>query len=140
MLRLTRRYRFSASHRLHAAGLGEDENRALYGKCNNPWGHGHDYALEVSVAGSIDIGTGQLVDVAALDRLVRETVIEPLDHRDLNRDVPAFAGAVPTSENLVNEIERRLAAAWPANFREGRPALAGIRLRETRRNTFETAL
>jgi len=137
MLRLTRRYRFSASHRLHAAALGDDENQGLYGKCNNPWGHGHDYALEVSVAGPLDSDTGQVVNPAALDQLVRETVIEPLDHRDLNRDVPTFAETVPTSENLAREIERRLAAAWPARFQAGKPALAGIRLLETRRNIFE---
>ena len=137
MLRLTRRYRFSASHRLHAPALGDEENRAAYGKCNNPWGHGHDYALEVSVAGPLDSDTGQVVNPAALDALVRETVIEPLDHRDLNRDVAAFTETVPTSENLVREIERRLMAAWPSRFQRGGPVLAGIRLRETRRNIFE---
>jgi len=132
-MRLTRSYRFSASHRLHAPALGEEENRAIYGKCNNAWGHGHNYVLQVSVAGRVNEATGQLVNVGALDALVRETAIDPLDHRDLNRDVEAFARLVPTSENVAIEIERRLRQSWPATF----PALAGVRLLETKRNSFE---
>jgi 6-pyruvoyltetrahydropterin/6-carboxytetrahydropterin synthase len=138
-MRVTRRYRFCASHRLHAPGLGELENRTLYGKCNNPFGHGHDYVLEVSVRGALDPGTGQLVNIGVLDALVNETVLSGFDHRNLNQDVAAFAREVPTSENIAREIERRLLDHWPAAFRDSAPALAGIRLRETKRNSFETA-
>ncbi|HZU26168.1 MAG TPA: 6-carboxytetrahydropterin synthase [Bryobacteraceae bacterium] len=138
-MRLTRRYRFCASHRLHSGALSEAENRALYGKCNNPFGHGHDYVLEVSIRGPLDPATGQLAPVGVLDRLVNDAVIAPMDHRNLNLEVPAFAAAVPTSENLAGEIERRLREAWPPAFSDSSVALAGIRLRETKRNSFETA-
>jgi 6-pyruvoyltetrahydropterin/6-carboxytetrahydropterin synthase len=138
MLRLTRRYRFCASHRLHAEDLSPSENRNLYGKCNNPWGHGHDYVLEISVRGPLDESTGHVVNLGQLDRLVNETVVGPMDHRNLNSDVEAFAHAVPTSENITREIERVLLQAWPAAFPGSAAELAGIRLRETRRNSFET--
>jgi 6-pyruvoyltetrahydropterin/6-carboxytetrahydropterin synthase len=131
--RLTRRYRFSASHRLHAAALTDDANRELYGKCNNPWGHGHNYAVEISVDGTVDPRSGQLVRVDALDDLVRQAVLRDFDQRDLNSDIAAFADVVPTSENVAVEIQRRLAQVWPADF----PSLAGVRLWETKRNIFE---
>ena len=137
MIRLTRRYRFSASHRLHAAGLSEAQNRALYGKCSNPHGHGHDYALEVSLRGPVDAETGRAVDLAALDALVREQVIEPFDHHDLNAEVPAFAARVPTTENLAIEIRSRLARRWREAFPGVAPALDGIRIQETKRNRIE---
>ncbi len=137
MIRLTRRYRFSASHRLNVAGLSADENRALYGKCNNPHGHGHDYALEVIVRGTVDAESGRLADLAALDALVREQVLEPFDHHDLNAEVPAFAERVPTTENLAIEIRSRLSARWPEVFPGAGPALDGIRIQETTRNRFE---
>jgi len=79
-MRLTRRYKFCASHRLHAAGLSDEENRAVYGKCNNPYGHGHDYVLEVCVKGPLDAETGRVVDVAVLDQLVTGGVLRDLDH------------------------------------------------------------
>jgi len=133
MTRLTRRYRFSASHRLHTAALSEDANRELYGKCNNPWGHGHNYLVEISVTGAVQRDSGQLVSVSALDDLVHGKVIRDFDHRDLNRDIPVFEDVVPTSENLAVEIRRRLSLEWPADF----PKLAGVRLWETKRNIFE---
>jgi 6-pyruvoyltetrahydropterin/6-carboxytetrahydropterin synthase len=137
MIRLTRRYRFSASHRLEARQLSKDENRALYGKCNNPYGHGHDYVLEVGVRGPVDEHSGRVADVAALDRLVESEILRPFDHRDLNRDVPEFASRVPTTENLALEVERRLNAKWSASFPSDWPRLAKIRIRETKRNTIE---
>ena len=137
MIRLTRRYRFCASHRLHAAGLSDAENRALYGKCNNPHGHGHDYTLEVSVSGQVDAESGRVGDLAALDTLVREQVLEPFDHHDLNKEVPAFAERVPTTENLAIEIRSRLAGRWHRVFPGEGPALDGIRIQETKRNRFE---
>jgi 6-pyruvoyltetrahydropterin/6-carboxytetrahydropterin synthase len=137
MIRLTRRYRFSASHRLHARELSEAENRELYGRCSNPCGHGHDYLLEISVRGPVEERSGQVADVAALDRLVGGEVIRAFDHRDLNQDVPEFASLVPTTENLALEVERRLRRNWSAVFPGEWPRLDRIRIRETKRNIFE---
>ena len=105
MIRLTRRYRFSASHRLHADGISEAENRALYGKCNNPHGHGHDYVLDVSLRGRVDGETGRVADVAALDRLVRERVLEAFDQRNLNAEVAAFADGAVVGSAIVDHGE-----------------------------------
>ena len=134
MTRLTRGYQFCAAHRLHTPAFSADKNRELYGKCNNPWGHGHNYRVEISVTGAVGPDSGQLVSVNALDKLVQRAVLCDFDHSDLNRDIAAFdSGMVPTSENVAVEIWRRLAEAWPADF----PKLAGVRLWETKRNTFE---
>jgi len=137
VFRVTRRYRFSASHRLHAPQLSAEENRQVYGKCNNPYGHGHDYEIEVSARGPADPLTGRAVDPAALDELVRSRVIECFDRRNLNAEVPAFAQAVPTSENLAVEICRRLRAGWRSAFPGEWPRLERVRIAETPRNTFE---
>ncbi|HXF28080.1 MAG TPA: 6-carboxytetrahydropterin synthase [Bryobacteraceae bacterium] len=137
MIRLTRRYRFSASHRLHSNSFSDDENQRLFGKCNNPFGHGHNYVLDVSVTGAVDERTGRLVSTGALDRLVRGEVITRFDHADFNRDVPEFSEAIPTSENILQSIEQRLRWAWHKEFPEGGPALAGLRLQETKKNIFE---
>ncbi|MEK7405213.1 MAG: 6-carboxytetrahydropterin synthase [Acidobacteriota bacterium] len=137
MTRLTRRYRFSASHRLHAAPLSEAGNREVYGKCNNPFGHGHNYVLEIGVEGPVDPGSGRVVNVAALDGLVEREILQTLDRSDLNAEVPEFAVVVPTTENLALEIRRRLRAGWAGAFGETGPRLARIRIQETRRNIFE---
>ncbi len=137
MTRLTRRYRFAASHRLHSEQFSDSENRALYGKCNNPHGHGQDYVLEVRVSGPLDPASGQVVNVAALDRLVGESVVQDFDHKYMNADVPEFLELVPTSENILRVIEERLAAHWQSVFPGEWPRLEAIRLRETRRNLFE---
>jgi len=137
MIRVTRRYRFSASHRLHAAALSEAENRTLYGKCNNPFGHGHNYVLEVSVRGPVDPATGRAADPRALDRLAEKVVIRAFDHRNLNTEVAAFRDCVPTTENLGREILRRLEQAWTSEFPGPWPVLEKIRIAETERNIFE---
>jgi 6-pyruvoyltetrahydropterin/6-carboxytetrahydropterin synthase len=134
---LTRRYRFSASHRLHTKALPEPDNARIYGKCNNPFGHGHDYILDVSIRGPLDAGTGRVVDLEALDALVRREILDAFDHRNLNADAPAFARVVPTTENLAVEIKARLERCWPEVFAGGRPALDRIRIYETKRNIFE---
>ncbi len=136
MIRVTRRYRFSASHRLHAAALSDEQNRALYGKCDNPHGHGHDYVLDVSVRGPVE-ADGRAADLVALDALVARAVLSGLDYRDLNREVPGLAGLVPTTENLMREVRRRLDAAWADTFSGEWPRLDRIRIRETKRNHFE---
>jgi 6-pyruvoyltetrahydropterin/6-carboxytetrahydropterin synthase len=138
MTRVTRRYRFAASHRLNSSGLSEQQNGELYGKCNNPYGHGHDYVLEVSVAGPLDTVSGQVVNVAALDRLVQAQILRDFEHRYFNADVPEFLGdLVPTSENILRVIEDRLSAHWHDAFPGTGPRLEGIRLQETKRNRFE---
>ena len=137
MFRVTRRYRFAASHRLHSGALSAEDNRRLYGKCNNPYGHGHNYVVEVSVRGPRQAATGRAVDTGALDELVRCQVVEPFDHRDLNSEVPAFAAVVPTSENLGVEICRRLKRNWIQVFPGEWPKLEKIRIGETPRNIFE---
>ena len=136
-MRVTRRYRFSASHRLHAHSLSDAENRALYGKCNNPFGHGHDYVVEVSVRGPVDMQTGLAVNTAALDALVREQVIQAFDRRNLNTEIPEFQTTTPTTENLGRQIHRRLNAEWDRAFPGRVPALERIRIAETERNIFE---
>jgi 6-pyruvoyltetrahydropterin/6-carboxytetrahydropterin synthase len=141
VFRVTRRYQFSASHRLHSPELSETENRQLYGKCNNPYGHGHNYVVEVSVRGPLEAATGRVADIATLDELVRREIVQPFDHRNLNREVPVFAAAVPwlvpTSENLGFEICRRLKRNWKQVFPGEWPVLEKIRIAETPRNIFE---
>ena len=89
-LHLSRRYRFSASHRLHSAQLGEEENRRVYGKCNNPYGHGHNYVVEVAVSGPVDQATGMIANLSDLDAFVESEVIEPFDHKYLNEEIAEF--------------------------------------------------
>lgn len=137
MILLTRVYRFSAAHRLHAPSLSEEENRELYGKCNQPYGHGHDYVLEVAVAGGLDEESGKVVNLAQLDELVRSCVLTDFAHRDLNTEVPEFREAVPTSENVAAVIQNRLAKAWRSRFPGEWPRLEIVRLQETKRNRFE---
>jgi 6-pyruvoyltetrahydropterin/6-carboxytetrahydropterin synthase len=132
MTRITRGYRFVASHRLHSAQLTEAENAELYGKCNYPFGHGHNYSMEVSVSGEVDGRTGRLVDIGALDAYVDRQVIQTFDHRDMNQDIPQFRDVVPTTENLSREISRRLKEEWKFTA-----VLDGVRIRETERNLFE---
>src|SRR5215475_6828059 len=107
-IELGRRYHFAASHRLHSTHLSEEENRRVYGKCNNPYGHGHNYVVEVTVTGAVDPATGMIANLADLDSFVKREVIEPFDHTYLNQDVAAFRDGVPTTENLCIEIFRRL--------------------------------
>ncbi|MGA3044537.1 MAG: 6-carboxytetrahydropterin synthase [Bryobacteraceae bacterium] len=136
---VTRKYRFAASHRLHAPELGDAENRELYGKCNNPYGHGHNYEIAVTVRGPVDARSGSVVDIALLDGLVRSEVLEPFDHRNLNEEVEAFGAAVPTSENLGREVVRRLKRNWPAVFSADGPRLERVAIAETSRNAFEVS-
>ena len=125
-----RRYTLSASHRLHTNALTVEENRATYGKCNNPHGHGHNYVVEVMVGGAVDPETGMVVDMAALDEVVRARVIERFDHANLNLD-PLFANRVPTTENLSREVFALLKDALPTG------KLERVRVEETENNFFE---
>lgn len=131
-IELGRRYHFAASHRLHTAKLSEEENFRIFGKCNNPHGHGHNYALEVRFSGAIDPATGMIANLADLDAFVNERVIEPFDHRSLHDEVAAFQEAVPTTENLCIEIFQRLKSFPIAK-------LESVRIEETSNNSFEYA-
>jgi 6-pyruvoyltetrahydropterin/6-carboxytetrahydropterin synthase len=132
---VTRRYEFPASHRLHSSQLSDDENSRLYGKCNNPYGHGHNYIVEVSVRGPLDPVSGRAVDSRLLDELVKREVLERFGHTDLNADVN-FATVVPTSENLAAQICSLLKRNWSTVFPGEWPRLEKIRIAETPRNIF----
>src|SRR5437879_111321 len=129
---LTRRYWFSASHRLHCDSMSPEENRSVYGKCNNPHGHGHNYALEVTVSGPVDPGTGMICNLADLDAFVNEKILERFGHGNLNT-LSEFQGVVPTTENLCVEIYHIL----NAGFRHAH--VEKIRMEETMLNSFEYA-
>lgn len=125
-----RRYMMSASHRLHTDALSAEENRATFGKCNNPHGHGHNYLVEVLVGGSVDAETGMVVDLVALDETVQSRVIGRFDHANLNLD-PLFMNRVPTTENLCKQVFCLLKDALPAG------ELEYVRVEETENNFFQ---
>lgn len=127
---LTRRYRFAASHRLHTAKLSESENRRVYGKCSNPYGHGHNYVIEVTVTGPLDPETGMIANLGELDPFVQREVIEPFDQKFLNEEVPEFREQVATTENVCRELFRRLKRFPLAK-------LERVRVEETSKNSFE---
>jgi 6-pyruvoyltetrahydropterin/6-carboxytetrahydropterin synthase len=129
---LGRRYRFAASHRLHSGKLSETENQRVYGKCNNPYGHGHNYVVEVLVSGAVDPATGMIVNLTDLDGFVEREVIEAFDHKSLNEDVAQFRERVPTTENVCIEIFQRLKHFPLAK-------LERVRVEETSNNAFEYA-
>ncbi len=129
---LTRRYIFSASHRLHAEAMSAEENRVTYGKCNNPHGHGHNYAVEVTVSGQVDQSTGMICNLVDLDGFVRKQIIDRFDIQNLNLDA-AFRNAVPTTENLCTVIYDILKRGF--HFAH----LEKVRIEETMMNSFEYA-
>ena len=137
MFHVTRRYHFCASHRLRSPQLSEEDNWRTYGKCDHPYGHGHNYTVEVRALGPLDGQTGRALDPALLDQLVGEEVLLPFDHRNLNTEVDSFHGMVPTSENLGVEICRRLKQNWGRVFPGEWPKLERVRIEETPRNIFE---
>ena len=126
MVRLSQKFEFSASHRLHSEKLSEEENRKCFGKCNNPNGHGHNYEVQVTLAGQPD-QNGLLVDVPAFERVVAETVIEKLDHKNLNVEVAEFKNLMPSVENIAMVIFRML----KPKFGEQRATLAAVTVWET---------
>jgi 6-pyruvoyltetrahydropterin/6-carboxytetrahydropterin synthase len=137
MVYLTRRYRFSAAHRLHNDALSLEENARVYGKCNNPHGHGHNYLLEVTVAGEVDPATGMVCDLALLDGVVGREVIERFDETHLNLDGQSFRTRIPTSENICLEIFNLLRAPLEGAGPGRHTRLERVRLEETNSNFFE---
>lgn len=126
---LTRTFHFSAGHRLANPALGEEENRALYGPCFRP--HGHNYLLEVTVGGQVDPVTGMASDLGRLETAVSRAVLDLVDHRDLDADVPALGGIITTGENLARAFWRLLSSSLPPS------SLRRIAVVETANNTFE---
>jgi 6-pyruvoyltetrahydropterin/6-carboxytetrahydropterin synthase len=108
MVYLTRKAEFSASHFYHNPKLSPEENQRIFGKCNNPHGHGHNYTLEVTVAGEVDGKSGFVIDLKELKEVMNREVIEVVDHRHLNKEVPEFKTQIPTTENLAITIWKRL--------------------------------
>ena len=127
---LTRRYMFSASHRLHNEAMSDEENVAIYGKCNNPYGHGHNYMLEVTVSGQVDQSTGMVCNLVDLDGFVHQHVIDRYDHQNLNL-VQEFHENVPTTENLCIAIYEIVERGF------GKTHLEKVRIEETMMNSFE---
>jgi 6-pyruvoyltetrahydropterin/6-carboxytetrahydropterin synthase len=127
---LTRRYMFSASHRLHSDAMSDSENATIYGKCNNPYGHGHNYMLEVTVSGPVADSTGMVCDLTDLDEFVHREILERFDHQNLNM-LMQFRERVPTTENLCVVIYDILQRGFhPAHLEK-------VRFEETMMNSFE---
>jgi 6-pyruvoyltetrahydropterin/6-carboxytetrahydropterin synthase len=129
-LTVTRHVHFNAAHRLHNPALSDTENRSLFGPCNNPNYHGHNYDLEISVEGDVDPRTGYVVDLGVVKQVAAETVLAALDHKNLNLDVPEFRDLNPTAENIAIVIWRKLEGKLPGK-------LVKIVLWETPRNRVE---
>jgi 6-pyruvoyltetrahydropterin/6-carboxytetrahydropterin synthase len=125
-----RRYLLSASHRLHSDAFSEAENRAIYGKCNNPHGHGHNYIIEVIVGGNVDPITGMVCDLVALDSCVRREIIDRFDHTNLNTHA-CFQNIVPSTENFNIEVHRLLTSAF------NQAEIVSVRVEETSNNSFD---
>lgn len=127
---LTRRYWFSASHRLHSDGMSAAENQLVYGKCNNPHGHGHNYAVEITVAGPVDPQTGMVCNLADLDSFVKQDILQRFGHENLNH-LEVFEGVVPTTENLCMELFNILQKGFSL------ARIEKVRVEETMLNSFE---
>lgn len=126
MIRLSQKFEFSASHRLHNPALSDEQNRAMFGKCNNPHGHGHNYIVQVTLAGKPD-ANGVVIAVPRFEQIVAQTVIEPLDHKNLNVEIPQFRELIPSVENIAMVIFRMLKPQFTATG----ATLAGITVWET---------
>ena len=129
---LTRVYHFNAGHRLFHPERDAAWNQRIYGKCSNPGGHGHNYRLEVTIRGTPDPDTGWISSISSIDSVVADTVLEPMDHRNLNEVLELDHGPCPTTEVLILEIWERLCGAIP-----GPASLHRLRISETRKNEFE---
>jgi 6-pyruvoyltetrahydropterin/6-carboxytetrahydropterin synthase len=136
-MKFTSRYPFSAAHRLHSQQLSEDENWQVYGRCNNPFGHGHNYWLEVTVSGKPDSETGLIVDRNQLDRCVEKEILSRVRHVNLNEQVEELKQLVPTTENVAYVFAEWLRDGWKAHFTEEAVVFDRIRIYETRNNRFE---
>lgn len=130
---LTKKFKFSASHRLFKPELSDEENLKIFGKCSNPNGHGHNYILEVTVSGNVNRETGYVIDLGELKKFVQDKIIDKIDHKNLNLDVAFLKGIIPTSENVIiriwNVIEKE--------FGDNNVKLYSLKLHETENNIVE---
>ncbi len=131
MIYLTRRERFSAAHRLFLPNLSDEENEKVFGMCSNPNWHGHNYVLEIVVAGEVDKETGFVLNIKTLKNIIRENVIDKVDHKNLNIDTDFMNGIIPTSENITMAIWKQLVNKIPSG------KLFSVKLYETENNYFE---
>ena len=129
---LSRRYHLSASHRLHCDEYSPEQNRAIYGKCNNPHGHGHNYTVEVTMSGAVDPVTGMVCNLGDLDNFMQREIVERFDQSNLNLDA-WFQSLVPTTENLCVKIYNLVGPGFP------HAKLEKVRVEETSNNFFEYA-
>lgn len=132
MVRLSQHFEFSASHRLHNPELSDQANRELFGKCNNPLGHGHNYEVEVTLRGAVD-DSGRVIDAAIFERIVHDKVLERFDHKHLNRQTAEFKGTIPTVENIARVIYRLL----KTEFDPLRLSVAAVKVWETPKTSAE---
>ncbi len=133
MVYITRKFHFSASHRMYKPELSDEENFELYGKCSNPNGHGHNYILEVTVAGEPDPQIGYVMDLKKLKEIVEDIIIEKVDHKNLNVDVDFMKSIIPTAENIVIGFWNQLESKINNNHRK----LYSLKLFETENNVVE---
>lgn len=131
MIYVTRKADFSASHRLYNPEWSDERNEAVFGKCNNPNGHGHNYIVEITICGEVQPDTGYLVDLKELKHILQETIIDKVDHKHLNTDVDFLRGVIPTAENIAIAIWQQLVGRIPNG------KLDAVRLHETDRNMVE---
>lgn len=136
MILVTRKTHFNAAHRLHNPEKSEEWNKKTYGKCNHPNWHGHNYTLEVTVAGEPANETGFIIDLSVLKRIIQDKILEPCDHRNLNMDVPFLKGIIPTSENLAKAFFNELKEAVEREASKN-SVLYSVKLYETDRNIAE---
>jgi 6-pyruvoyltetrahydropterin/6-carboxytetrahydropterin synthase len=133
LLYITRKFHFSASHRVYNPKLSDDENFKIYGKCSNPNGHGHNYEMDVTVAGDVDDDLGYVMDLTQLKILVEKEIIDKVDHKNLNMDVDFMKGILPSTENIAVTFWNQLESKINAKNRK----LYSIRIRETINNSVE---
>lgn len=133
MIYLTRKFHFSATHRIYNPALSDEENYKLFGKCSNPNGHGHNYVLEVTVAGEIDERTGYVIDINDIKKITEAEVIDKVDHKNLNLDVGFMSGLIPTTENIIEQFWKILVG----KISNGKVKLYSLKLFETENNFAE---
>ena len=136
MVYVTRKAHFNASHRLHNPDKSDEWNKRVFGKCNNPNWHGHNYIIEVTVVGQPDPETGYVIDLGRLKKIIKEKVIEPCDHKNLNIEVPFLDGIIPSTENLCKAFFNELKDEIEQSS-ENNPTLYSVHLQETERNSAE---
>jgi len=136
LIYVTRKAHFNAAHRLHNPDKPDEWNRKVFGKCNNPMWHGHNYVIEVTVAGEPDKDSGYVIDLGILKSIIREKILDPCDHKNLNEEVPFLKGIIPSTENLVKafflELEEEVNKSAAGNSK-----LYSVKLYETERNFAE---